>query len=138
MKRRGRFVLEAALLTPGICILLVYLVYFTLYAHDCAALAHGALESGVKGLYEERLPDRQIEQNIKNDLYQKLKQRVLWVTEPEVEVQVNPVCVAVRLSGQGAFLNAGEISVQQKLYRLQPCAIIRRSRWLQESGRKRT
>ena len=132
MKQKGRFVLEAALLTPGICILLVYLVYFTLYAHDYAVLAHGALESGVKGIYEEHLPDGQIEKNIENDLRRKLKQRVLWIAEPEVEVQVNPVRAVVRLSGQGAFLNAGEILVEQSLYRLKPCAVIRRSRWLRE------
>ena len=28
--------LEASILVPMICILLVYLVYFTLYTHDCA------------------------------------------------------------------------------------------------------
>ena len=30
MKRKGRYVLEAALLVPGVCILLVYVVFFTL------------------------------------------------------------------------------------------------------------
>ena len=42
--------LEASMLVPIICILLVYLVYFTLYTHDCAVVTHGILESGVKGL----------------------------------------------------------------------------------------
>lgn len=132
MKRKGRFVLEAALLTPGICILLVYLVYFTLYAHDYAVLAHGALESGVKGNYQERLTDLQIEKNIINDLTEKMERRTFWVTDPQTEVQVNPVYTVIRLSGRGMFLPTGEIAVQQKIYRIQPCAIIRRSRWLGE------
>ena len=30
MKKKGRYVVEAAYLVPGICILLVYIVFFTL------------------------------------------------------------------------------------------------------------
>ena len=82
MKQRGRFVLEAALLTPGICILLVYLVYFTLYAHDYAVLAHCALESGVKGIYWEGQSDQETEQEIREDLQWKLQERLLWVQLP--------------------------------------------------------
>ena len=44
-RKKGRFVLEASILVPMICILLVYLVYFTLYTHDCAVVTHGILES---------------------------------------------------------------------------------------------
>lgn len=130
MRRKGRFVLEAALLVPGICILLVYLVYFTLYAHDRAVFAHAALESGVKGIYREGLSDRQAEQRIREDLQQKLSERLLWIREPRVEVQANPVRVVIDLSGEGPFLSAGEIQMQQTLYRAGPCGVIRRSRWL--------
>lgn len=132
MKQRGRFVLEAALLVPGICILFVYLAYFTLYAHDCAVLTHGALESGVKGIYRENRPDGQTLQRIREDLLQKLPERLLWLREPDIEVQVNPVKVSVCLSGRGPFLSVGEIRVRQDLYRVNPCEIVRRSRWLQK------
>lgn len=131
MKRKGRFVLEAALLVPGICILLVYLVYFTLYAHDCAVLVHTALESGVKGIYQEDLTDRQTEQKIRQDLQQKLPERLLWIREPQIEVRADPVRVKISLSGEGPFLRTGEIQIQQTLYRIGPCGIVRRSRWLQ-------
>ena len=47
MKKKGRYVVEAAYLVPVICILLVYLVFFTLYAHDYAVCAHTALECGI-------------------------------------------------------------------------------------------
>lgn len=124
--------LEAAFLTPGICVLLVYLVYFTLYAHDYAALVHGALESGVKGICREGLSDGQIEQRIGEDLRQKLPERLLWVKEPKIEVKVSPVKASVHLSGRGAFLPVNDIQVQQDLYRIKPCEIIRRSRWLRE------
>lgn len=134
MKRRGRFVLEAALIVPGTCILLVYLVYFTLYSHDHAVLVHGALESGVKGIYQEDLSDRQIEQKIQEDLEKKLSGRLLWIRQPQIQVRVNPVRAVITLSGEGPFLSVGEIRIEQTLYRNDPCEIIRRSRWL--LGRK--
>jgi len=136
MKKKGRFVLEAALLTPGICILLVYLVYFTLYAHDAAVLALAAAESGVKGIYREELSDGQIKEKIIKDLQQKTAERTLWVQDPQIEVQVSPIRAVVKVSGKGAFLQVGEIQVQQKLYRIKPCEIIRRSRWLKSKGEK--
>ncbi len=60
-RKKGRFVLEASMLVPIICILLVYLVYFTLYTHDCAVVTHGILESGVKGIYRMEDQTRQSE-----------------------------------------------------------------------------
>ncbi len=134
MKRKaaGRFVLEAAFLTPGITLLLVYLVYFTLYAHDCAVLTHGALESGVKGLYAQELTDAQIEQKIQSDLQQKLPERLLWIEDVQVEVDVSPLRAVIRLSGEGPFLSVGQIEAERTLYRIDPCGIIRRSRWLRE------
>ena len=44
-RKKGQFVLEASILVPMICILLVYLVYFTLYTHDCAVMAYWNPES---------------------------------------------------------------------------------------------
>lgn len=132
MKRKGKFVLEAALLVPGICILLVYLVYFTLYAHDYAVFAHGALESGVKGIYREGISDSQAEQKIREDLQQKLPKRLLWVRNPEIEVQVSPVRAVISLSGDGPFLSVGRIQLQQTLYRIVPVEFVRRSRWLRK------
>lgn len=132
MKKRGRFVLEAALLIPGICILLVYLVFFTLYAHDSAVASHALLESGVKGIYRTGMTDGQLEQNIMKDLQQKCSERALWIQNPDIEVQVNPVSVSIRVSGRGAFLQEGEIQIQKKLHRVNPCEFIRRRRWLRE------
>ena len=85
MKKKGRFVIEAAYLVPFICILMVYLFYFTLYTHDYAVLVHGAFESGVKGLYEKELSHRQMEQKIKEDLETKLAERLLWAQEFRAE-----------------------------------------------------
>lgn len=130
MKKRGRFVLEAALLVPGICVLLVHLVYFMLYAHDYAVLVHGALESGVRGIYQEDLSDRQIERKIQEDLEQKLPERLLWIRQPQIQVRADPVRVVITLSGEGPFLSVGEIRTEQILYRNDPCEILRRSRWL--------
>lgn len=132
MKKKGRFVLEAALLTPGICILLVYLVYFTLYAHDHAVLVHAALEAGVKGIYREDLSNKRTEQKITEDLQRKLSERTLWIQDPKIEVQVSPVRAVIKLSGQGAFLQTGAVQVQQTVYRVNPCGIIRQSRRLRE------
>jgi hypothetical protein len=134
MKRRGRLVLEAAMLTPGICILLVYLVYFTLYAHDYAVLACCALESGVKGIYLEEQSSGQIEQKIEKDLQQKLSSRLLWIRDLETEVSVNPVHAVIHLTGTGEFLPVRTIEVEQKLYRVDPCETIRRSRWMREES----
>lgn len=132
VKKRGRFVLEAAALVPGMCLLLVYLCFFILYAHDYAVCAHTALQSGVKGIYREGNSSRQIEEQIRNDLQQKLKERLLWVQNPETEVQVNPLWVEIHISGGGVFWPKEQIELWQKIYRIDPGESVRRSRWLRE------
>lgn len=131
-KRRGRFVVEAALLVPGICLLLVYAVFFTLYAHDYAVCAHAVMEAGVKGIYRDGTGDRNIEENIRADLERKLASRLLWMGDEEIEVQVNPLRVKIRVAGGGYFFPEEEIDVERTIYRIAPCETIRRSRWLRE------
>lgn len=130
MKRRGRFVLEATLLTPMICMLLVYLVFFTLYAHDYAVCAHTALEAGVQGLYQDGRNDLRIASDVEAAALQKLGERLLWLKETEVNVEINPAKLVIQIDGTGSFLPVEGIKVIQELYRIQPCESIRRSRWL--------
>lgn len=130
MKKRGTFVVEASCLVPFICLLLVYVFFFTLYAHDYAVCAHTALEAGVKGIYQDGKSDRQIEQDVKEDAGHKLKERLLWMKQAEVEVSVDPVQLNIRIYGSGSFLPVDGIRVQRKLRRLQPCEMLRRSRWM--------
>lgn len=132
MKKKGRFVLEASVLVPGISLLLVYLCFFTLYTHDCAVCVHTALQSGVKGIYRDGQSSRQIEENIRKDLREKLGERLLWIREPEIEVQVNPVQAKIRISGSGGFWPREQIETEQKLYRVKASESVRRSRWLRE------
>lgn len=132
MKRKGRFVLEAAALIPGMCLLLVYLFYFTLYAHDQAAGAQTALQVGVKAIYREGKSSGQIEEAIRADLQQKLTERLLWVRNPEIEVKVSPLQVEIRISGGGGFWPKEQVEIQQKIYRIQASESVRRSRWLKE------
>lgn len=40
------------ILIPGICMLMVYMVFFTLYAHDYAVCIHAVLETGIRGSYQ--------------------------------------------------------------------------------------
>ena len=134
MKKKGRLVIEAAYLVPFICILMVYLFFFTLYTHDYAVVVHAALESGVKGLYEENLSDRQIEKKIKEDLEAKLSERLLWAKEYKVETEVSPVKAKVRITWEGSFLPLGELEFEKNLYRIKPCEILRYGRWLAEKG----
>lgn len=133
-KKKGRFVLEAAVLVPWICILLVYLVYFTLYAHDCAVCMHTALEAGAKGIYREEKTSQAMEQIICQDLEEKLPARLLWVRDPQIQVKVTAVKAVIEIKGQGAFLQGCQVEISQDLYRVRPCTTIRRSRWL--TGRK--
>ena len=132
MKKRGRFVLEAALLTPGICILLVYLVFFTLYAHDYAVCVHTALQAGVKGIYQDGRTDPQIQADVETDIAQKLSERLLWLEQEEVSVQASPVRLTIRICGRGSFLPVEGIDIQQEIYRIQPCETVRRCRWLKD------
>lgn len=134
-RKRGRFVLEASVLVPMICILLVYLVYFTLYTHDCAVVTHGILESGVKGIYRDGRTDAVIKEQIQEDLSRKMEERLLWMKDAQVKVSVSSFQTEVQVSGRGRFLPAQiEISAVEKLYRVRPCKVIRRSRWLIGSG----
>lgn len=135
-KRKGRFVLEAAILVPGICLILVSLVYFTLYAHDYAVCTHAALESGTKEIYREGDGSAEMEQKIRQDLKEKLEHRLLWVKEPDIQVQVNPAQAVIQISGQGDFLQGCSVKVTRKLSRIRPCTTIRKCRWL--TGRKKT
>ena len=129
------FVLEASILVPMICILLVYLVYFTLYTHDCAVVTHGILESGVKGIYRDGRSDEVIREQMQEDLSRKLSERLLWMEDAEVEVRVSPLQAEIKVSGKGRFLPARiEIKTVEKLYRVRPCKVIRRSRWMIKSG----
>ena len=103
-RKKGRFVLEASMLVPIICILLVYLVYFTLYTHDCAVVIHGILESGVKGIYRDGRSDEAIREQMQEDLSRKLSERLLWMEDAEVEARVGPLQAEVKVSGKGRFL----------------------------------
>lgn len=132
MKKKGRFVLEAAALVPGICLLIVQVCFFTLYAHDYAVCVHTVLQTGVKGIYCEGQSSRQIEENIKNDLQKKLEERLLWMQSPEIEIHVNSVRAEIKVSGKGSFWPRKEIAVQQNLYRIKAVESVRRSRWLRE------
>lgn len=132
VKKKGRFVLEAAALVPGICLLIVHLCFFTLYAHDYAVCVHTALQAGVKGIYREEQSSRQIEENIKNDLRKKLEERLLWIQDPEIEVHVDPMRAEMKVSGKGSFWPQKEIVVQQNVYRIKASESVRRSRWLRE------
>lgn len=124
-KKKGRFVLEAAALIPGVCILLVYLVYFTLYAHDCAVCAHTMMEAGMKGIYREEKTSGEMEDLIRQDLQKKLKERLLWMEAPDITVDVNPVRARIRVSGTGPFLRKIRIETERTLYRISPCPALR-------------
>lgn len=130
MRKRGTFVVEASCLVPIICLLLVYLFFFTLYVHDHAVCVHTALEAGVKGCYRDGRSDRQIEEEVKEDAGQKLKERLLWIKQAEVTVSVNPVQLEIRICGNGSFLPVEGIKIQRKIKRIQSCGNIRRSRWM--------
>ena len=130
MKGKARYIVEAAYLVPGICILLVYLVFFTLYAHDYAVCVHTALETGIKGCYPDGRTDRQVKAELEQELLQKLSGRLLWLEDRAVEVKVDPVRIRIQVSGSGSFLPMDGIKVQQTVCRVQPCETVRRSRWL--------
>lgn len=130
MKKRGVFVVEASCIVPLICLLLVYLFFFTLYAHDYAVCAHTALEAGIKGIYRDGRNDGQIKDGVKEDTALKLKERLLWMQQAEVEVSVNPVQLEIKIYGNGSFLHAGGIQIQKKIRRIKPCEMIRRNRWM--------
>lgn len=130
MKKKGRLVLEAALLTPGVCILLVYVVFFTLYAHDYAVCVHTVLQTGVKGIYLDGRSDGQIREDVEKDIRQKLSERLLWLRQEDVSVQAGPTRLTIQVSGNGGFLPTDGIDIQQEIYRIQPCEAVRRCRWL--------
>ena len=132
MKKKGRYVLEAAMLIPGINILLVYLVFFSFYAHDYAVCTQTAVESAVKGLYPDGATDKQRKENVEQDLRQKLSERLLWVHEEEVSIELNPVRLKIQISGKGSFLPVEDILVEREFYRIQPCKTIRRCRWMED------
>ncbi len=130
VRKKGRFVLEAAYLVPGICVLLVFLVYFTLYAHDYAVCTHAALESGTKGIYRLDRTATSEQAAIKADLEEKLAERLIWISDPEVEVNAGPLSVNVHIAGSGRFLTSYSIEVNRTLYRVNPCDTLRTTRWL--------
>lgn len=134
MKRKGRYVLEAALLVPGVCILLVYAVFFTLYAHDCAVCVHTVLEAGIEGCYQDGRSGEKIRADVEQEIRKKLSERLLWLQDETVEVSVNPVRLQIRMEGVGSFLPVDGIEVRQAVYRVRPCEVIRRSRWLRADG----
>ena len=84
MKRKGRYVLEAALLVPGVCILLVYVVFFTLYAHDCAVCVHTVLEAGIEGCYQDGRSGEKIRADVEQEIRKKLSERLLWLQDETV------------------------------------------------------
>lgn len=132
MKKKGRYVLEAAFLVPGICLLLVYMVFFTLYAHDYAVCAHTALETGIQGCYQDGRTDVQREMDMEEHLSERLSERLLWLQSQNVELQVDPLRITLRISGTGSFLPVSELKTEHTVYRIQPCESIRRSRWMRE------
>ena len=136
MKKKGRYVVEAAYLVPVICILLVYLVFFTLYAHDYAVCAHTALECGIKGSYPDGRTNEQIRKDVEQELEQKLSERLLWLQEKTVQVQVNMARLTIQISGSGSFLPVSGIEVRREVWRIWPCETLRRSGWLRATEDK--
>ncbi len=132
MKRKGRYVLEAAIIVPIICILLVYLVLFTFYAHDYAVATQVALEAGIKGLYPDGSTDSQKKEEIEKDLATKLSACFLWVQEDAITVELNPVRLKIDIAGRGDFLPVDGLRLRREVYRIQPCKTIRRCRWMEE------
>lgn len=132
MKRRGRFVVEAAFLMPGLCVLLCLLVFFTLYAHDYAICAQTALECGTKGLYEDGSSDARMEERIRQDLKGKLSERVLWASEINEEVTVDKLQIKVVITAKGKVWPARAIEIRQTFLRVCPDNLIRVARWLKE------
>ena len=132
VKKKGRYVIEAAFLVPGICILLVYVVFFTMYAHDCAVCVHTALEAGMKGCYPDGRTDAGRKEDMEKDFAEKLSGQLLWLQIKCVEVKVSPLRATLRVSGSGSFLPVSGLEMQQTVYRIQPCETIRRSRWMKD------
>lgn len=132
MKKKGRMVIEAAYIVPGLCILFCSLIFFTLYSHDYAVCRQTVLESGIKGLYEEGKSNIQIENQIRNDLAKKLGERMLWASVFEQEVTVNAVQIKIKVTAKGRKdqLPVDTISVQQTFLRVHPDQTIRISNWL--------
>ena len=98
-------------------------------------MTHGILESGVKGIYRDGRSDEVIREQMQEDLSRKLSERLLWMEDAEVEVRVSPLQAEIKVSGKGRFLPAQiEIKTVEKLYRVRPCKVIRRSRWMIRSG----
>ena len=104
---------------------MVYLVYFTLYAHDCAVCAHTMMEAGMKGIYREEKTSGEMEDLIRQDLQKKLKERLLWMEAPDIAVDVNPVRARIRVSGTGPFFRKIRIETERTLYRISPCPALR-------------
>lgn len=132
MKKKGRYVVEAAFLVPGICFLLVYVVFFSLYAHDCAVCVHTTLEAGIKGCYPDGRTDSQRKEDMERELSEKLSAQLIWLQNRHVEVRVSPLRVTLKVSGTGSFLPISGLETQQTIYRIRPCETIRRSRWMRD------
>lgn len=132
VKKKGRYVVEAAFLVPMICMLLVYVVFFTMYAHDCAVCVHTALEAGMKGCYPDGRTDAGRKTDMEKDFYEKLSEQLLWLQIKSVEVRLSPLRATLRVTGTGSFLPVSVLETQQTIYRIQPCETIRRSRWMKD------
>ena len=81
-----------------------YIQCFLLYM--CMIMLYARMRHwnpGIKGVYRDGAGASQKEQNIEADLEQKLSQRLLWMKEKQVEVQVSPVRVRIRISGGGSY-----------------------------------
>lgn len=130
MKKKGRFVVEASYLFPGFCLLLLFLVFFTLYVHDYAVCVHTITQSAVKGSYRLAWTDAQIENFLYGEIEEKLSERLLWMADRKVEVSVNPLKIQVKVSGIGSLLPIERVEISQKISRNLPCETIRRSHWL--------
>lgn len=132
MKKKGRMVIEAVYVVPGLCILLFSLVFFTLYSHDYAICRQTVLETGIRGLYEEGKSSAQIEEQIRKDLEKKLGERLLWASVLEQEVKVNSLQIQIKVTAKGREdqLPVDRIRVQQTFLRVHPDQTIRISNWL--------
>lgn len=124
--------MEGAVLIPCICLVLVNMVYFTFYVHDCVVCVHAVLETGVKGAWQDGRSDSQIEQELTEELRSKLRERLLWMKDAEIAVQINPVKLEICVSGSGGFLPVDGICMSKSIYRVHPCEMIRRRQWMND------
>lgn len=134
MVKRGSFTVEASLVIPFLCCLLVVFLQSVFYLHDVSVFTSVAYEAAQKGAAQKDCGTAEKESYAKDAAEDLLKGRRLACRTYEVEVNADHSNVCVTIHGQTGFWNDMDVCVKKEAACVHVVDFLRNRKRLERMG----